>query len=441
MNKYFVIFCLLLVVASCKKEEQEEETPLFQGVIEKAIVLGGSSNETLQSIAKTNDGGFICVGNTRSDDGDIVQAPYGDNDYWVLKFDSNTVLEWSKVLGGSDEDMAQEIIQTNDGGYVISGYSKSSNFDVSENNGQKDIWIVKLGANGTLLWQKPMGFLGDDEAFSIIETNDGGLFTVGYLDVTASGGQGNDDGNKNINHGVGDIWGIKLDTNGNIVWRRYFGGSNNDRGYSVVETDDANFIIAGVAESTDFDITNPKGGYDIWAIQVSSLGNLMWEKSFGGAEIDNCFSVIPTADGNFFLVGDTRSSDQDITQNNGFSDIWLIKIAADGNMIWQKNYGGSSFDSSKAIYNTEDGNYIIAGNSRSDDVVENKGQNDVYLIKIDPNGSILWQDTFGGSAIDVANDLIETSDNAIIVVGDTNSDDFDFDTNNGFTDAFILKIK
>jgi hypothetical protein len=130
-----------------------------------------------------------------------------------------------------------------------------------------------------------------------------------------------------------------------------------------------------------------------------------------------------------------------VSINHGFKDLWLLKITPNGDLIWEKTYGGNQFDSASSIIKLQDGNYMISGSTRSDDIYQINGQNDILLIKIDTNGNVLNSYTYGGSDIDIANDLVEASDNSIIIVGHSQSSDFDITTNNGFTDAIILEIK
>jgi len=444
MKLKFLVIAVFFIFFTCKDDDNGEPTPqetVFLGELNRAISLGGSLNESFLSITKTNDGGFAAVGGAQSNDSDVLAASKGESDYLIVKYDTNFNLTWSKLYGGTSTEIAKSIAQTNDDGYIVSGYTKSNDLDVVGNHGQRDLWILKLDSSGNIQWKKTFGFVGDDESFSIIQTKDGGYFTCGYLDVTASGGQGNDNGFRSSSHGIGDYWGIKLNADGEFIWRRFFGGFNNDKAFSIIETSNGDFIMAGAAESIDVDISNPKGGYDIWVVRISNTGNLIWEKSFGGSETEDCFKIINSNDGNFFVLGNTRSNDQDVSNNHGFADIWLLKITPNGDLIWEKTYGGSQFDSASSIIPLQDGNFMISGNTRSDDIYEIKGQNDILIIKIDPNGEIIRQDTFGGSKIDVSHDLIETNENAIIIVGDSQSNDFDITNNFGFTDAVILEIK
>ena len=274
------------------------------------------------------------------------------------------------------------MIQTSDGGYALSGYSRSNDGDVSGNEGFQDHWIVKLDAQGEIQWEKNYGFSGSDQAFSIIQTSDGGYFTSGFLDVTASGGEGddlleseNDAETRAVQHGVGEFWGHKLDANGNKEWRRYFGGTNNDRAYAAVQADDGGILMVGASESDDFDISNPKGSYDFWAVRLNATGELLWERSFGGSEIDIAFAITKAQDGNYVIAGDTRSNDGDVSGFNGNADVWVIKINDQGTLLWEKTLGGTDFDSARAITTIPNG-FAITGSSRSSDM------DDLSLIHI-----------------------------------------------------------
>ncbi len=412
----------------------------FNGVLDTVINVGGALNESLVSIAKTNDGGFVCVGFTQSNNGDIDDFK-GGNDFWLLKYDNKISLEWSMNYGGTKEEIASRVIQVNDGGFVMVGYSKSNDIDLEVNHGQKDIWVVKINAIGDIIWTKTYGFEGDEEGLSVIETKEGGLLVCGYIDVTASGGKGNDLMMRQ--HGVGDIWALKLDENGNLEWRRYFGGSNNDRAYDVVQSADDGFLIAGTSESEDFDISKPNGSYDYWLVKLSKAGKLLWEKSYGGSEIDDCYRILPVENNNFLLIGNTFSLTGSGIVNKGYSDIWILKIDAQGQIVWQKTYGGSAFDSAVSGCMTKKGDYVISGNSRSrdKDLDENKGQNDIWVFKIDTNGEIIWNKIIGGKGFDIANDVVELNDYSLIVVGESNSKDQDISNNKGYSDGVIIKIK
>ena len=347
----------------------------------------------------------------------------------------------AKTFWGSKDDKALDIIQTLEGDFIILGSSESSNLDVSENAGSKDFWLVKLSNNGILLWEKSFGFLGEDYGTTLLETKDGGFLITGVLDVSASNGQGNAKSTA-TKHAGGDYWVLKTNNLGALEWSRYFGGSFTEIPLGIVETDNHNYIIVGSSDSNDFNISNNNGSYDFWMTKIATDGSLLLEKTFGGSEIDEASAIIAANDGNFIIVGNTRSADKDVSKNNGAADIWILKVSAEGNLIWEKTIGGSSFEVAKAIYNTQDNGFLIAGSSRSlDNGFQNKGQNDALILKINENGNLLWQKTFGGSEIDFLYDVVELNNKSIIAVGESSSSDQDIPENKGFTDALVIQIK
>lgn len=439
----FLVLLAMLMLSSCDNDSNDPETVDNSGELIFSKTIGGNNNESGQSVVATNDGGYAILGFTQSSDGDITDKQDTSFDYWVVKYSSQDVVEWKKTYGGSGDERGREIIQTSDGGYAIIGTSDSNDFDVSGNNGFQDYWFVKLDALGNISWQKSYGFQGNDTGISVIQTSDQGYLLTGILDVTSSGGQGNTTARTSTQrHAGGDYWAIKTDASGNLEWSRYFGGNFTDTPEGAIELNSGGYIIAGGSDSRDTDITNNKGTYDFWVIRIAPNGDLVWEKSFGGSEIDEARAIVKTNDGNIIIAGDTRSNDLDISSNNGAADLWLIKISPDGNLIWEKTIGGTSFDVSRDISATSDNGFILAGSSRSSDgdVSENKGQNDAWVIKVDSNGDLVWEVSAGGSNIDFAYGVTELIDNSIIAVGDTTSEDGDIEENKGFTDLLVLKI-
>jgi len=444
-----ILFSSLLF--SCGNDDDNVTTPDSSFLGEKVWVktFGGSSEEEATAIINANDGGYMVLGSTKSSDGDVTGKTSNDLDYWLLKIDEDGNKIWDKTYGGSEQDKAHSIVSTSDGGYIISGFTASSDGDVSENAGFHDYWIVKINNNGDIQWEKSFGFIGQDQAFKVIETKEGGYFAIGYLDVGASNGEGNDlidpnNSTKNTLHSLGDYWAIKMDANGNKVWRRYFGGSHVDQGKDVIQTDDGGFMLIGISESSDFDITNAHGANDFWALKIDANGNKVWENSFGGSESEFAYQITSTKDGNFIVVGDSRSSDFDISTPYGNSDVWAVKFnSSNGNIIWENSYGGSQFDSARGIIQLENGNFAISGNSRSNDnhITNNYGANDAWIIIIDEDGNLEIQNNIGGSQIDFANSAAENSNNEIVFAGSTDSDNQDITTNKGAKDFLIFKLK
>ena len=438
MNLFFVV----LFFINCSEDNDNSTTKDQDIEIDFITTLGGSKNESAQAIINTTDGGYAILGHAQSMDGDVTTKSNESYDYWLLKYDATNQLEWQKTYGGSADDRGADLIQTSDGGYVMVGKSKSNDLQVSENAGFDDFWVAKLDSSGSISWENSFGFAGSDIPYSIIQTNDGGYLLSGVLDVSASNGQG--DRNSILSrHAGGDYWVIKLNSNGVKQWSNYYGGSFTDTAYDAIQTEDDGYIIVGSSDSNDVDITNNKGTYDFWIIKISATGNLVWEKSFGGSEIDEAHAINKSADGNYLIAGDTRSSDLDISQNNGAADLWVIKITPEGTLLWEKSLGGSNFDVGRSISKTQDNGFIISGSSRSTNASfsSNKGQNDAWVIKLNSGGDLEWQKTIGGSEVDFFYDAVELNDQTVVAVGDSNSSNEDIYENKGFTDLLILKLK
>ena len=446
LNNYSsLLYCTftITIFLSCSKKDDPLDSSDFSPETESITTLGGTKNESAKSVIKTQDGGYAIVGYTQSMDGDVEGKSNESFDYWFLKFNASKELEWQKTYGGSADDRANSVIQTNDGGYAVVGKSKSGDGDVLENAGYDDFWITKLDINGSVSWVQSFGYSGSDVPYSIIQTNDQGYLLSGVLDVSASNGQGDRLTNIQGRHAGGDYWIIKLSSSGVKEWSNYYGGTFTDTAYSAIQTNDNGYIIVGSSDSTDVNISNNKGNYDFWIIKISELGTLIWEKSFGGDQVDEARSISQMADGNYLVIGDTRSSNIDVSQNNGAADVWIIKISPEGSLIWEKTLGGSSFDVGRSISKTQQNDFLIAGSSRSSDgiFINNNGQNDALLLKINSNGYLQWQKTIGGPEIDFFYGAEELTDGSIVAVGDSDSSNIDIMENKGFKDLLILYTK
>lgn len=442
MRRFLLFFTILIVFSSCNTDKDLNTIiPISNGSLELSKTFGGSKNDVAKSVISTSDGGFAVLGYTQSMDGDVTGKSSENYDYWMLKFNSEALLEWNKTYGGSGDDRGSQLIQTSDGGYALIGYSDSSDGDVTINNGNRDFWVIKINATGAIIWEKSFGYSGVDEGVSILETSDNHFILSGVLDVTASGGDGNS-GRYSPRHAGGDYWSIKINASGDMVWSRFYGGSFTDNPAGIIENITSDLITVGGSDSNDVDISNNKGTYDFWVIKSSSSGAIIWEKSYGGSEIDEARGVISTDNGDHIIVGDTRSEEQDVSFNNGGADLWVLRISDNGDTIWEKSYGGSNFDVGKSISSTFDSGFIIAGSSRSSngDVNKNQGQNDAWVTKISNSGQLLWETTVGGAEIDFAYDAVQLTNGTIIAVGETSSFNGDILVNKGFTDLLIIKI-
>ena len=441
MNKFFYYISICTICFSCTKQSINFGGNTQSLTIDVIKTLGGTKNDAFSSIKKTTDGGYIAVGYAQSSDFDISNKNNDSYDYWVVKFDATNTIEWSKTFGGSDDDRARDILQLSDGSFLVTGFSRSTDLDVSVNSGNYDFWVVKINIDGTLVWEKSFGFSGADQSYIIKQTSDGNFLLGGSLDVTASGGQGNSKTSKR--HAGGDYWLLKIDTKGNKLWSRYYGGQFTDTLLDISETENGNYILTGYSDSSDTDISNNLGEYDFWIVKVNNTGDLIWERNFGGSQIDEAFSITKTTDNHFLIAGNTRSADKDVTLNNGSSDIWVIKISSDGTLIWERNFGGTSFDNANKIISAERGGFYVVGSSRSSDIdaASNFGNKDVWILKIDATGNLQWQKNIGGSNLDEASSVIELQNGSLIVSGESWSSDNDILENKGFSDGLIVVLK
>ncbi len=396
--------------------------------------LGGTSTDAAGSIQQTADGGYIVAGYTYSNDGDVT-VNYGAYDYWVVKLNSSATIEWEKSLGGSENDKANVVQQTSDGGYIIAGYTKSTDGDVSGNHGGvSDAWVVKLDNAGAIQWQKCLGGTGSEYAYSIQQTSDGGYIVAGQ---TYS-----NDGDVSGIHGDGDGWVVKLDNTGAIQWQKCLGGTGVDYTYSVRQTSDGGYITIGYTTSTDGDISGNHGDYDVWVVKLDHVGAIQWQKCLGGTGLDKAWSIQQTPDAGYIVAGYTKSNDGDVAGNHGDYDAWVVKLDNAGAIQWQKCLGGTGSDSGNFIQQTTDGGYIVVGptTSTDGDVAGNHGGNDVWVVKLDNAGAIQWQKCLGGSDVETAFSIQQTSDEGYIFSGFTTSTNGDVSGNHGGEDAWVVKL-
>ena len=334
-----------------------------------AKTYGGTSYDYAFSVQQTSDGGYIVAGYTAS-------FGAGGWDIFLIKTYANGNVQWAKTYGGIDFDFAYSVQQTSDGGYIVAGYTYSFGA------GWYDIFLIKTDANGNVQWAKTYGGTSRDYAYSVQQTSDGGYIVAG--------------GTRSFGAGYYDIFLIKTDANGNVQWAKTYGGTDYDWAYSVQQTSDGGYIVAG--ETRSF------GAGDIFLIKTDANGNVIWTKTYGGTSAS---SVHQTSDGGYIVAGGTSSF------GAGGSDIFLIKTDANGNVQWAKTYGGTSDDYAHSVQQTSDGGYIVAGRTFSFGVING----DIFLIKTDANGNVIWAKTYGGTYWDDASSVQQTSDGGYIVAG------------------------
>jgi uncharacterized delta-60 repeat protein len=335
---------------------------------------GGSGNDQVWSVQQTGDGGCILAGWTAS-------FGAGGNDFWVLRLDSTGSVVWQKAYGGALQDDARCVKQTSDGGYVVAGETNSFG------TGGLDFWVLRLNSNGSIVWQKTYGGTGDDTAWSVEQTADGGYIVGGQ---TASFGAGSI-----------DAWVLKLDSNGSVTWQKTYGGSGADVLRSVGQSSDGGYIVAG------YTISFGAGTLDAWILKLSSNGSVTWQKTYGGYSDDYVTSIQETQDGGYIAAGTTLSF------GAGSYNIWVLKLDSNGSAVWQKTYGGAGGDYADSVQQTSDGGYIVAGHTSS----FGAGSWDAWVLKLDSAGSLTWQKTYGGSDNDQVYSVRQTTDGGYILAG------------------------
>lgn len=335
-------------------------------------------------------------------------------------------------------DEAYSIIQTDDGGYIVAGASASSNGDVFGHLGGNDFWIIKLNSTGAVQWKRIYGGTGNDIANSIRQTTDGGYIVVGDSESNNYDVSGNHGGYK-------DGWVVKLNSFGNIQWQRALGGSRWDDFLSVEQTSDNGYIMTGRTDSFDGDVTENKGLTDLWVVKLNEAGAIEWQKTYGGSKDDLGSSVKQCPDGGYVIVGETASTDGDVTWNNGNVDFWILKLAADGSLEWQKSYGGLNGDLGSDIALTADGGYVVTGFVGSHNTGNVTGHSelayfDAWVLKLTSTGELEWQKTVGGTGYEYAWAVIVANSGGYVVAGSTSSTDGDVSAMNGLRDFWAFKL-
>jgi len=340
-------------------------------------IYGGSNKDRGEAVAQTTDGGYIIVGATRS-------FGAGADDVYLIKTNAYGDTLWTHTYGGSGGDWGYSVAQTKDGGYIIVGTTGSFGA------GSFDVYLIKTDAYGNTLWTHTYGGNDGDWGEYVAQTTDGGYIIVG---ATRSFGAGSF-----------DIYLIKTNAYGDILWTRTYGGSDVDWGYSVAQTKDGGYIIAG--ETWSFG----KGSEDVYLIKIDAYGDTLWTRTYGGKDVDGGHSVAQTVDGGYIIAGFTES------YGAGSDDIYLIKTDDHGDTLWTRTYGGKGGDRGESVAQTSDGGYVIVGTTES----FGAGKSDIYLIKTNAEGDILWTHTYGGSGGEQGEHVAQTND-GYIIIGSTES--------------------
>jgi hypothetical protein len=394
---------------------------------------GGSEQELAFGSQQTSDGGYIMVGQTRSNDGQVAGFQ-GNIDAWVVRTNSVGEMLWQRALGGSGVDAARAVVQTMDGGFVVAGTVGSSNGDLAGIPGAGQAWVLKLDDAGAILWQRRLGG-GTASCWALEQMSNGDILVAGTSTTAPS--------NPGCTAQGSNAWVVKLNSSGTYLWERCYGGSGFDAFYAMHLTNDGGCILAGETSSTNGDVTLNNGVEDYWVVKVDAQGNLEWQKSLGGSSQDKAYGVRQTASGEFLVTGYTSSSNGDVTGHQGFEDIWIVKLDASSNIIWQRSLGGTQSDYAYSAIVHGDESITLVGSTYSidGDITQNSGAMDSWLLRLNADGSLRWQKTLGGTEAEASRSGFRSTDGGLVMTGYTNSNDGDVSGNHGGGDYWLVKLE
>jgi gliding motility-associated-like protein len=413
----FLIFFSKIVISIAQPSVQWDKT------------YGGSKYETLNNALKTEDEGFLLIGSTGSPLGGEVTEDGKGTDFWVVRIDSVGNKLWDKRFSAGDDDFT-DICHTaiqNTEGYLLVG-EKNTGVNIYTDNpidGHREYWIVQIRPDGSKVWEKTYGGNGEDIAFSVVRLPDGNYLIGGHSDSSISGDK------TTASKGNRDVWLIKIKPNGDKIWERTYGGTGNDEfPIGMILTKDDNVVFAcGTTSSRTGDISRKlQGSKDYWVVKITPTnGDIIWEKNYGGEDVDEPRNIIELSDGSMVICGNSWSSQfgDKTSDNYGESDYWILKLDSDGKKIWDKSFGGTSNDFAINLDQNKTGSFLVCGQSISlpsgnkEDSL--KGAFDFWILYLRESGELIWEKNFGGEFNDVPFKMVKFKDGSYLVCGLSNS--------------------
>jgi hypothetical protein len=392
-------------------------------------VFGGDFNDLARYGIRINNKTVIGGDSYSGASGDKTTSNYGSlgsADLWVIAMGDNGIIEWQNSLGGTSDDLLVTMIETLDGNILIGAYSESGigGNKTTPNKGGYDFWLIKMDNQGNEIWQKSYGGSGDDYLGDLVELSDGSVILVGTSNSPISG-----DKTEN-SYGLSDYWVVKIDENGNIIWDRSIGGVYDEGASSVTIDDNENIFISGGSRSS---VSGHKsevsyGGYDFWIVKLDNNGNFVWDKTIGGADYDYGTNLI-FSNNQIFAFGNSTSgiSGAKTEISRGEFDIWGAKLDQNGTILMDKTFGGNYIEQLSDVKLMPSGDLILTGSSSSDvsgDVETSSHNNslDFWILITDTSDlSIKSQFKFGGDQNDVSPTILEIENNSLLLFGATDS--------------------
>jgi hypothetical protein len=385
--------------------------------------FGGSEPDWAYDMTAVGNG-YLIVGGSTSTDGNI-SGNIGMGDGWMVKVDSNGIMEWEKSIGGTNGDYIFRIIPTLNDNFYLLASSSSSDVDISYDPypDSEDFWIVKIDIDGNIIWDKIVGGSYGDIIWNGSPTLDGGIVAVGWTYST--------DGDVSVSYGGADTWAVKISSDGELEWDYTIGTDWIDKGQAILATADGGYLIASTSSIHDDAIGNitctphSYGFFECVLFKLDSNLNVEWQRCYGGTDNDGVLGLLEVADG-YVFTGSVDSNDGDISGNHGDGDIWVVKIDFLGNIIWQKCLGGSRSEYANILYQTSNNEFIVAGSTRSNngDVTGNHSMSefdyDIWFVKLSCEGELLYQQCIGGAGSEeLYFGVVQKSDNNFVIAGQT----------------------
>ncbi|MFN8165675.1 MAG: T9SS type A sorting domain-containing protein [Bacteroidia bacterium] len=393
----------------------------------------------------------VILGYTASDSSSVdipnKYGPLGTWDAWLLNFNQQGNVLFSKCYGSSGEDDGCDMIQDVSGISFI-GKGDLNDYDVSGVHtvtpwgGPTDLWFVKLDSINQITYQHCYGGPNSDAGLKLIKSRFGGYILAGQVQ-----GNGGDVTCTNCN-AFPDNWVVRMDDSGNILWSKALGNLLEDYLGGIVELDDGTIVLSGSLSDYSGDVTCYNPGIGIWVVKLDTLGNIIWDQCYGGSNADQVFCLLKGTDNTFYLGGLTYSNDGDITSvMHGVRDGWVVHMDSSGNILWNQCVGGIQADAISSMCRSFDNGLILGGTTFSPDVSnyhQMSGLNveaDAYVAKMDSMGNLIWQAAYGGTDSEVIYSITEDTDSNIVFTGYSKSHDGDLPFNHGMKDLWVVKLQ
>jgi len=367
---------------------------------------GGKGYDEANAIIRVKSGGYLIAGKSSSYNNSNI-------DLNLIRIDENGKVLWNKTYGGENSECAFDVIENQRGEFIAVGSSDSygAGEDIT------DFWVLKVDANGQMIWNKTFGTHHSiEEAHGIVETGDGNYLVVGTTIIF------------DPEEVPSEIMVIKIDETGNKVWEKHYGGESSEEGTAICRTQEGNFTIVGSTESFG------NGKWDFWLVHIDKDGKKLWDKTFGGGDNEMANNIVATVDGGYVMTGYTYSH-----ATAASFDLWVVKADSKGEQIWAKSFGGLSTDEGHAVIETKKGDIVVAGYTEvwkpnKENVNTSPDVINMYVVKMDKNGNKIWEQSLGGVGNQHAFDLVESLDEGIVVAGNTDTND------EGGSECLLMKL-